>query len=200
MSSSEDEGSLTPRLFCAQEGRRYRLRSAGVDLIGTIEQTADALRFISPPESILLRIEQLAVDSEGLLAGVDLSLGDFELVASQDQSLPLTELYPALAGPLLALFDELDRAVHALGQNVQRTEKKKYIAYGRPKQFLKVLPQRDRLYLHLIGVAGSLHDPLNLRDPNTLAPLYENEHVALKNVAELNDVMSLVTQAYEKRT
>ena len=109
--------------------------------------------------------------------------------------------HPALVGPIRGLFDELRRRTLNLDAGVQEQIRKHYIAYSLSSNFLEVVPLATELKLYLDITLDELQDPSGLaRDVTTVGHWGTGSlEVRLAGAAQLDEVMTLVRQAFERQ-
>lgn len=107
-----------------------------------------------------------------------------------------------LNGPILALFQQLRTRVLNLDASVREEVLKLYIAYKTDTNFVDVVPQKSRLRLSLNMRFDEIDDPKGLcKDVTNLGRWGNGDvEVSLRSPAELDDVMTLIRQAYQKHS
>ena len=100
------------------------------------------------------------------------------------------------------LFDMLDRRICNLSPNVKREFKKLYIAYKLDTNFVDIVVQKQRLRISLNMKFSEIHDPNGIcRDITGLGRWGNGDvEVFLEHTSEIDDVMELIEQSYNKQT
>jgi len=108
--------------------------------------------------------------------------------------------HPQLNGPMRALFDQFRQRVLGLHPGVHEQPRKLYIAYKTVTNFVDLQPQRSRLRLTLNMGFPEVQDPKGLCKDVTGIGRWGNGDVQIDfdSVDQLDDVMTLVKQAFEK--
>jgi uncharacterized protein with ParB-like and HNH nuclease domain/predicted transport protein len=106
-----------------------------------------------------------------------------------------------LSGPMLELFELFRKRVLNLDSTVREEVLKLYIAYKATTNFVDVVPQKSRLRLSLNMDFDEVHDPKGLCKDVTGIGRWGNGdvEVGLSSPAQLDDVMALVKQAFDKQ-
>lgn len=109
--------------------------------------------------------------------------------------------HPALIGPIRELFDELSRRTLNLDAGVHEQIRKQYIAYSLSSNFLEVVPLATELKLYLDISVDELQDPAGLARDVTAVGHWGtgNLEVRLAGASQLDDVMALIRQAFERQ-
>lgn len=99
------------------------------------------------------------------------------------------------------LFDIIDRRICNLSPNIKRDFKKLYIAYKLDTNFVDIVIQKQRLRLSLNMKFSEIHDPKNLcKDISNLGRWGNGDvEVFFDNVSEIDDIMYLINQSYNKQ-
>jgi predicted transport protein len=107
----------------------------------------------------------------------------------------------ATGGPVRELFDEFHDRCLALGRDVVMQPLKYYIAFKAATNFVDVIPQAKRLQLTINMEYAELDDPQGTAEDVTGLGLWGNGdiRVSLESVDQLDYVMTLVRQSYEKQ-
>lgn len=105
-----------------------------------------------------------------------------------------------LQGDLLALFEQLRKRILNLDSSVREEIKAYYVAYKTATNFVDVVPQKQRLRLTLNMRFDEVVDPLGVcRDVTDLGRWGNGDvEVSLDSVDDLENVMFLVEQAFDK--
>jgi predicted transport protein len=108
---------------------------------------------------------------------------------------------PSLEGKTRELFDQLRDRVMLLGPLVTEEVKARYIKYGDPSAFMAVLPQVDKLRLHLKVPVNELNDPSARAEdiPDRMQWGRYKAAVYVTSEAELEYAMHLIRQAQQKQ-
>lgn len=112
------------------------------------------------------------------------------------------EDHPQLTGPMLELFNQLRRRITNIDSSVSEEILKLYIAYKSATNFVDVVPQKTRLRLSINMRFGEIDDPKGLcRDVTNLGRWGNGDvEVSLSSKDQLEDVMYLINQSFEKNT
>lgn len=99
------------------------------------------------------------------------------------------------------LFDMIDRRICNLSPDVKRECKKLYIAYKLDTNFVDIVVQKQRLRISLNMKFSEVHDPKGLcRDVTDIGKWGNGDvEVFLEHTSEIDDVMELIEQAYNKQ-
>lgn len=105
-----------------------------------------------------------------------------------------------LQGPMLTLFQQIRTRILNLDVSVREEILKLYIAFKTDTNFVDIVPQRSRLRLTLNMRFHEIDDPLGLcKDVTNLGRWGNGDvEVGLASSAELDDVMALIRQSFEK--
>jgi uncharacterized protein with ParB-like and HNH nuclease domain/predicted transport protein len=108
--------------------------------------------------------------------------------------------YVPLQGPIRKLFESLRSRILQLDQTVREECRKFYIAYKTSTNFVDVDPQVKSLRLFLNMKFSEIHDPKSLcRDVSAVGHHGNGEiEVSLSSPSQLDDVMYLIRQSFEK--
>ncbi len=111
------------------------------------------------------------------------------------------EDHAALQGSVRPLFDEFRKRVMNLDAGVREEARKYYIAYKLTTNFVDVVPLANELKLSLNTTLGELNDPKSLgRDVSGVGTWGNGDvEVRLKSLDDLDDVMALVQQVFERQ-
>ena len=109
--------------------------------------------------------------------------------------------HPALAGGIRPLFEDLRRRVMNLDAGVYEEIRKQYISYKLTTNFLEVVPLANELKLYLDIAPEELDDPAELgRDVTAVGHWGTGDiEVRLKSAEEVEEVMALVRQSFERQ-
>lgn len=99
------------------------------------------------------------------------------------------------------LFDMIDRRICNLSPDVKRECKKLYIAYKLDTNFVDIVVQKQRLRISLNMKFSEVHDPKGLcRDVTDVGKWGNGDvEVFLEHTSEIDDVMELIEQSYNKQ-
>ena len=110
--------------------------------------------------------------------------------------------HPQLVGPVRDLFEHLRRRVLNLDPSVREDILSSYIAYKTTTNFVDVSAQRSRLLLILNMKFDEVDDPKHLcRDMTGKGKMGNGDvEVTLRSLDQLDDIMLLVHQSFEKHS
>lgn len=105
-----------------------------------------------------------------------------------------------LTGAMMELFEQLRKRILNLDASVTEEVLKLYIAYKTTTNFVDVVPQKSRLRLSLNMAFDEIHDPKGLcKDVTGLGRWGNGDvEVSLSSPEQLDDVMALVRQSFNK--
>jgi len=105
-----------------------------------------------------------------------------------------------LQGDLLNLFEHLRKRILNLDSSIREEAKKLYIAYKTATNFVDIIPRKTKLQLSLNIPFDEIHDPRGVcRDVTHLGRWGNGDvEVTLSSFDEIDYVMSLIKQAFEK--
>lgn len=108
--------------------------------------------------------------------------------------------HPHLIGPMLELFNQFRKRVLNIDSSVTEEFLKLYIAYKSATNFVDVVPQKSRLRLSINVRFSEIDDPKSLcKDVTNLGRWGNGDvEVGLSSVGQLDDVMYLVKQSFER--
>jgi uncharacterized protein with ParB-like and HNH nuclease domain/predicted transport protein len=109
--------------------------------------------------------------------------------------------YEHLKGEMLDLYHVLKKRILNIDSSVKEEHKKLYIAFKSSTNFVDIIPQKVRLRLSLNIDFPDIIDPKGLcKDVSGLGRWGNGDvEVGISNVNELNDVMDLIQQAFDKQ-
>jgi uncharacterized protein with ParB-like and HNH nuclease domain/predicted transport protein len=109
--------------------------------------------------------------------------------------------YEHLKGEMLDLYHALKKRILNIDSSVKEEYKKLYIAFKSSTNFVDIIPQKVRLRLSLNIDFPDIIDPKGLcKDVSGLGRWGNGDvEVGISNVNELNDVMDLIQQAFDKQ-
>lgn len=111
------------------------------------------------------------------------------------------EQYEHLKGDMLDLYHTLRKRILNIDSSVKEEYKKLYIAFKSSTNFVDIVPQKVRLRLSLNIDYPSMIDPKGLcKDVSGLGRWGNGDvEVGISNLNELDDVMELIQQAFDKQ-
>ena len=109
--------------------------------------------------------------------------------------------YEYLTGDMFELYQGLKKRIMNIDSSVTEEYKKLYIAYKSTTNFVDIVPQKSRLRLSLNMAFPDIIDPNGLcKDVSDLGRWGNGDvEVGLSNVNELDDVLELIQQAFDKQ-
>lgn len=107
-----------------------------------------------------------------------------------------------LAPKMLELYQSIKKRILNLDTSVSEEYKKLYIAFKTSTNFVDIVPQKKRLRLSLNMRIDEINDPKELCQDVTNLGRWGNGdvQVSLSSIEELDDVMDLIHQAYDKHS
>jgi predicted transport protein len=132
------------------------------------------------------------------MAGIILDSSNAEDTENGNSYTP--ESYQHLQGTIRTLFEQLRKRILSLDPSVREEYKKLYIAYKTSTNFVDVVPQAKQLRLSLNVKFSEINDPKGLCKDISGLGRWGNGDVEIKLASseQLNDVMYLIRQAFEK--
>lgn len=111
------------------------------------------------------------------------------------------EQYEHLKGDMLDLYHALKKRILNIDSSVKEEYKKLYIAFKSSTNFVDIVPQKVRLRLSLNIEYPDMIDPKGLcKDVSGLGRWGNGDvEVGISNLNELDDVMELIQQAFDKQ-
>jgi uncharacterized protein with ParB-like and HNH nuclease domain/predicted transport protein len=111
------------------------------------------------------------------------------------------EQYEHLKGDMLDLYHALRKRILNIDSSVKEEYKKLYIAFKSSTNFVDIVPQKVRLRLSLNMDYPDMIDPKGLcKDVSGLGRWGNGDvEVGISNLNELDDVMELIQQAFDKQ-
>lgn len=102
---------------------------------------------------------------------------------------------------MLDLYQALKKRILNIDSSVKEEYKKLYIAFKSTTNFVDIVPQKARLRLTLNIEFPNIIDPKGLcKDVSDLGRWGNGDvEVGLANLSELDDVMELIQQAFDKQ-
>lgn len=109
--------------------------------------------------------------------------------------------YEHLKGDMLDLYQALKKRILNIDASVKEEYKKLYIAFKSSTNFVDIVPQKVRLRLYLNIDFTEVIDPKGLcKDVSGLGRWGNGVvEVGISNLNELEDVMDLIQQAFDKQ-
>lgn len=106
-----------------------------------------------------------------------------------------------LTGDMMDLFEQLKHSILCLDASIEEQINKHYIVYKSNKNFVSITPQAKRLLLTLNLPFAEISDPKRrCRDVASIGKLGHGDiQVGISSEEEVNYIMFLIRQAYEKR-
>ncbi len=111
------------------------------------------------------------------------------------------ENFPYLQGDMLELFNALRRRILNLDASVREEYKKLYIAYKAETNFVDIISKKSKMHLTLNMDFDEINDPKGLCKDVTGKGMWGNGNirVTINNLNEIDDIMYLIKQSYEKQ-
>ncbi len=108
--------------------------------------------------------------------------------------------HPHLQGAMLELFNQLRKRILSLDSSITEEILKLYIAFKSATNFVDIVPQKSRLRLSLNMKFNEIDDPKGLcKDVTGLGRWGNGDvEVGLSSVEQIDDVMYLIKQSFEK--
>ena len=140
-----------------------------------------------------------------LLAGWAVKVWSSPPIQRESKNVPTQVTLPnnyedCLQGEILELFEKIQKRILNLDALVTEEFKKYYIAYKVTTNFVDIYPQKSRLRLTLNMSFDEVHDPKNLCKNITGRHMNGDVEVGLSSLEQLDDVMALVRQAFDKHS
>lgn len=154
-------------------------------------------------ENLLARAEVLAEKAVHVWQSPSLSaeiLATYKTVDRVTTEYTL-EQYDFLKGEMFTLYQALRKRILNIDPSVKEELKKLYIAFKAYTNFVDIVPQKSRLRLSLNIDFPEILDPKGLcKDVSGLGRWGNGDvEVGISNLNELDDVMDLILQAFEKQ-
>jgi len=107
---------------------------------------------------------------------------------------------PHLTGTMMELFEQLRKRILNLDASVTEEIFKLYIVYKTATNFVDVVPQKNRLKLSLNMAFDEIYDPQQMcMDKAGIGKWGTGDvQVSLSSSEQLDDVMALVRQSFDK--
>lgn len=122
--------------------------------------------------------------------------------AEENEVLEYTlESYEYLKGDMLNLYNMLRKRILNIDASVREEFKKLYVAFKAYTNFVDIVPQKSRLRLSLNITFPDVIDPKGLcRDISGVGRWGNGDvEVGISNINELDDIMELIQQAFDKQ-
>jgi uncharacterized protein with ParB-like and HNH nuclease domain/predicted transport protein len=154
-------------------------------------------------EQIKTRAEQLAQKANEIWFAPYITDEQLEQFRPKEKAASQYSLdqYEYLTGDMLALYESLKIRIMNIDSSVTEEFKKLYIAYKSETNFVDIVPQKSRLRLSLNMDFPEVIDPKGLcKDVSGLGRWGNGDvEVGLSKLNELDDVMELIQQAFDKQ-
>ena len=154
-------------------------------------------------EEILSRAKELAFKASGIWTSPDLTEEQLEYYKPEDKSTAIYSLdvYDYLKGDMIELYEILKKRIMNIDSSVYEEYKKLYIAYKSSTNFVDIVPQKSRLRLSLNIPFSIIIDPKGYcKDITDLGRWGNGDvEVSFENINQLDDVMELIEQAFDKQ-
>ena len=101
---------------------------------------------------------------------------------------------------ITTLYKELKNKILSFDDSIEITPKKKYVAFKAERNFIDVLPQKNKIKFWLNLTKGELDDPNNIaRDVSEIGHWGNGDYeIQLSTSNELPYLLTLIKQSYEK--
>lgn len=154
-------------------------------------------------EQILLRAKELAEKANQVWLAPNISqeiLNNYK-PEGKETILYSIEQYEYLKGDILDLYHTLKKRILNIDSSVKEEFKKLYIAFKSSTNFVDIVPQKARLRLSLNIDFPDIIDPKGLcKDVSGLGRWGNGDvEVGVMNINELDDVLDLIQQAFDKQ-
>lgn len=154
-------------------------------------------------EQIQIRAKELAEKSRQIWFAPNLSQDILEQYKPEEPEATVYTLenYEYIKGEMLDLYEALKKRILNIDSSVREEYKKLYIAFKSSTNFVDIIPQKARLRLSLNIDFPEIIDPKGLcRDVTGLGRWGNgNVEVGFSNINELDDIMDLIQQAFDKQ-
>jgi predicted transport protein len=154
-------------------------------------------------DQIQLRAKELAEKARQIWFAPNLSQDILEQYKPEEQEATVYTLenYEHVKGEMLNLYEALKKRILNIDSSVREEYKKLYIAFKSSTNFVDIIPQKSRLRLTLNLDFPDIIDPKGLcRDITGLGRWGNgNVEVVFSNINELDDIMDLIQQAFDKQ-
>jgi len=154
-------------------------------------------------ENIEARAKKLAEKARQIWFAPNLSQEVLDKYSTEEKTTTVysIEQYEHLKGDMLDLYHALKKRILNIDSSVKEEYKKLYIAFKSSTNFVDVVPQKVRLRLSLNIDYPDMIDPKGLcKDVSGLGRWGNGDvEVGISNMNELDDVMELIQQAFDKQ-
>lgn len=154
-------------------------------------------------ENIEARAKELAEKARQIWFAPNLSQEVLDKYSTEEKtaSVYTIEHYEYLNGDMLDLYHALKKRILNIDSSVKEEYKKLYIAFKSTTNFVDIVPQKVRLRLSLNIDYLDMIDPKGLcKDVSGLGRWGNGDvEVGISNINELDDVMDLIQQAFDKQ-
>lgn len=154
-------------------------------------------------ENIETRAKELAEKSRQIWFSPNLSQEVLDKYSTEERTTTVysIEQYEHLNGDILDLYHALKKRILNIDSSVKEEYKKLYIAFKSSTNFVDIVPQKVRLRLSLNIDYPDIIDPKGLcKDVSGIGRWGNGDvEVGISNIKELDDVMELIQQAFDKQ-
>lgn len=154
-------------------------------------------------ENIEARAKELAEKARQIWFAPNLSQEVLDKYSTEEKTTTVysIEQYEHLKGDMLDLYHALKKRILNIDSSVKEEYKKLYIAFKSSTNFVDIVPQKVRLRLSLNIDYPDMIDPKGLcKDVSGLGRWGNGDvEVGISNINELDDVMELIQQAFDKQ-
>ncbi len=125
---------------------------------------------------------------------------EYSKIISDAESCTLEDHIRNMPFDIRGMFERLRKRILNLDSSIREEARKQYIAYKATTNFVDIEPQKKRLLLTLNVRFGEIDDPAGLCRNVTSIGHYGNGdvQVSITSLTQIEDVMHLVRQAFEK--
>lgn len=154
-------------------------------------------------EEIIIRAKELASKASKIWISPNLTDEQLEFYKPEEKTTATYSLdsYDYLKGDMIELYEALKKRILNIDSSVHEEYKKLYIAYKSSTNFVDIVPQKSRLRLSLNIPFSSVIDPKGYcKDVTDLGRWGNGDvEVGFDNLNQLDDVMDLIEQAFDKQ-
>ncbi|MBU3681100.1 MAG: DUF262 domain-containing protein [Flavobacterium sp.] len=154
-------------------------------------------------ENIEARAKELAEKARQIWFAPNLSQEVLDKYRTEEKTTTVysIEQYEHLKGEMLDLYHALKKRILNIDSSVKEEYKNRYIAFKSSTNFVDIVPQKVRLRLSLNIDYPDMIDPKGLcKDVSGLGRWGNGDvEVGISNINELDDVMELIQQAFDKQ-
>ena len=154
-------------------------------------------------ENIEVRAKELAEKARQIWFAPNLSQEGLDKYITDEKTTTAYTIkqYEYLKGEILDLYQVLKKRILNIDSSVKEEYKKLYIAFKSSTNFVDIVPQKVRLRLSLNIDYPDMIDPKGLcKDVSDLGRWGNGDvEVGITNINELDDVMELIQQAFDKQ-